>query len=149
MSPLRPALALSDIMWPSCGAVWPSGWAVMMNPGGKASPGANHLPWEWSKPPQPLWWLSPARDWSTSKMDQTSLQGSADFIWRSWHDSLQHFRDWSFQFLHYIDIKKSWCIVKCVWVWTIAHDRSDNIRPCVVLNHPFQQFLSAYNHYSD
>ena len=36
----------------------------MMNPGGKASPGANHLPWEWSKPPQPLWWLSPARDWS-------------------------------------------------------------------------------------
>ena len=54
ITPPCPSLALSDIMWPSCGAVWPSGCAVMMNPGGNASPGANHLPWEWSKPPQRL-----------------------------------------------------------------------------------------------
>ena len=29
----------------------------MMKPGGKASPGANHLPWEWSKPPRVPQWL--------------------------------------------------------------------------------------------
>jgi len=44
-------LALSVIKWPSWGAVWPSGWVVTTNPGGRASPGANHLPWEWSKLP--------------------------------------------------------------------------------------------------
>ncbi len=44
-------LALSVIKWPSCGAVWPSGWVVTTNPGGRASPGANHLPCEWSKLP--------------------------------------------------------------------------------------------------
>ena len=44
-------LALSVIKWPSWGAVWPSGWVVATNPGGRASPGANHLPWEWSKLP--------------------------------------------------------------------------------------------------
>lgn len=46
--------ALSDIKWPSWGAVWPSGWAVTTKPAGKSSPGANHLPWEWSKLP----WLN-------------------------------------------------------------------------------------------
>ena len=44
-------LALSVIKWPSWGAVWPSGWVVTTNPGGRASPGANHLPCEWSKLP--------------------------------------------------------------------------------------------------
>ena len=42
--------AMSDMAWCSKGAVCPSGCAETTKPGGSASPGANHLPCEWSKP---------------------------------------------------------------------------------------------------
>ena len=41
--------AMSDMAWWPWGAVCPSGWVVTTKPGGKASPGANHLPCEWSR----------------------------------------------------------------------------------------------------